>query len=220
MFHQILNFLRLKRQVPSAKWINDVHLAMKYTPDVIFLEQRPEWLVFIYGEDKLDHPANKRLVEAKYCLDGYTVSEYVLWKYHGGKDHWSWALPIDNPFNPGLKEDWNLRPGHLCRIKGQVFRCSTSTIFLLDEAYKNGVEFERRYVSLTVPYRFLLENNQGIKSVSERYEEIISAWMYIGNQKFWEQVMDGSFSPVRLYQPTNEIIKPYYSFERIEHEDE
>jgi len=201
---------------------------VQYTHDLPHLETVHPWLVFIYDGFMKHHPKHRRLLEmgAEYpnrripgketdpCF-GYTLNDYVLWKHSAGTR--SFAVPVDRPMNIYRnRPSWDLTGAQAFKIRGQIYEMSWKGIVELDEHYRNGVEFERRSVHVVQPFHYEIEDTNGNVSMSLRHEAFISCLMYVGIQKFWDEVIDGTFEPVHV-TPRQGGIPPYYYFTQYEY---
>lgn len=211
--------------VPSMKWVNDTHKALKYTPDVWFLEQFQYHHVFIYGPEQLDHLHHRRIVEDGFFTGniGYTCEPYALWKKRLGKE--SFAIPLDEEVGKIDGHEWGNEFAAASKqpIRGEIHTLTMDQIISLDEHYRNTVQFSRRRVLVSVPYRLLYETG-ATKLVTEKFTSIIPVNMYVGMQGYWENTFANSdnstFTPVRLYEPPKDSeLKKHYHFGTIEYED-
>lgn len=205
--------------------VADANDALRYTYDAPLLETQRRWLVFVYDGFQMHHPLHKKIVELGALnmnkdvnrddpVHGYTVSRMVLWKHMGKRVFPVPLYGVHKHFQNRPK--WDLTGGQGFAVKGQLFSLDWKGIAELDEFYKNGVEYQRHRVHVLIPYHYELEDTDGRISTSLRHETIINAYMYVGVQSYWDEHLDGSFAPVKVFPPKRGN-PPYYWFTNLEY---
>lgn len=217
------SFPSFSMSVPDPKWVNDMHKALQYTPDVWLLEQFERWNVFICGQEQQHHPHYRRIsAESNYQSPAYTTGKFSMWKKRLGNE--TFPIPLDDVYGDARHHEWGDLWGAPSKqiIRGEIHTMTMDQIISLDEHYRNTVQFSRRRVLLHVPYKLLYEAD-GKKHVSEMANEVVSAWMYVGLPGYWEHTISNSearaFSPIRLFDPITPNIAKHYYFGLIEYED-
>lgn len=213
-----MRWFKRKSLIIPPNILKEAEEQLKFTPDGHFLEQIPRWLIFICGNEQQGHPWCRKLgKDAVYKCPAYTSGEYVLWKYEGLKV--TFTVPLDETLKIYQNSpDWDLAGAPLKKVRGEIWEIGAETFYSLDQFYQNGIEFKRRRICVVAPYRYLMENSEGVKAVSERYEQLVPVWFYVGVQEYWDQLLDGMFKPVRLFRPEDDSIPVHYHFTKLEYE--
>jgi len=199
---------------------------IKYTPDIPFLESVHPWLVFIYDDLQWDHPRHQKLRAAGASFPnphrpnepvyGYTASEFAMWKHMDGQ----FTFPVCLDMPPERFKNtptFDLVGPSARHVKGQLWYMGWRGIAELDEHYRNGVEFQRRRVSILYDFYHQYETD-GRFSISMRKTEYVTAWMYVGIQEVWDDVLDGTFVPVKkVQQKFHPDLPPYYWFTKLDY---
>lgn len=192
-----------KMSVPSEFELEQAHSATEFTPDIVQLEGRARWLFFVYDRWKDGH-ADHSIFGGEAMNMGvvFTQDNFAMIKRSLGQD--SYPIPLDRaPFN--LPE---------APIRGELYAVPSGWINRLDTDKRNGVKFERRRVSVTLPYR-------GMRNISMVKYQSLRAFMYVGIQDFWEPLVDKDFflfDKVRTFEPKNTKFKEYYEFTKLEYD--
>lgn len=132
-----------------------------FTKDWQQLQHSPGWTFFEYGELKKGMPRHEHL----NCVPrshAYTVHTCPLWMMNDRQD----AFPIAAHIHPEL----GTRRSH---IQGELYQLPTETIPHLDAYRQNGVQFNRKRITVMLP--------SGVE---------IKAFAYVGNKKFWDPMFD------------------------------
>jgi hypothetical protein len=111
------------------------------------------------------------------------------------------------------------------RVRGELYLVDSKRIKELDKYKLNGVEFRRKPVDLLVPARHLVrvvnaDHNYEWQAVDRVVK--LSAWMYVGRFKYWEEFLDAGylFGRCQIHNPGKLIIPgSYYSFSELEYND-
>lgn len=211
-------------------------LENKFTPDLNILEMSEYQRVFVCDElmkPHFRHHVMKDIIGNEDPL--YAITRQVFGMVRRQMDHT--VVPLRRRFA-------NVS---LARVKGELYAVRSSKIPILDELKQNGLLFRRERVRLLLPYRTLTSvfdaNERDLYEHAARLspykETAISAWMYIGNAEYWEQVLlqhqderdgmiyfskkyamreNGLFLPktvkhyrqVKIYTPNNKQQEKYY----------
>jgi len=124
------------------------------TPDYQELEGAPGWLFFEYGEFKTGMPMHEKIQPGLRGL-GFTTQKLPLWVANRGKK--SFPIAVEYPHS-----------GPRSSIAGELYLIPTNIIPTLDTYRQNGVNFDRKLVSVN------LLNGDNIR-----------AFMYRGNKDHW-----------------------------------
>jgi hypothetical protein len=213
----LFNFGRKDYAVPPKEVFDDAYAATYHTPDVWNLCRRMQHNIFVYDETMYGMPQHSLIeTEAVRRAAAFTSKPFCLWKKKLGKA----SFPI--LLNPNGQEHESWRPA---RVKGVIYSVFTNTLIRLDNYKKNGVQFERKRIEVTVPNRRItvpkgkeVRGNQwdGVPVGFDR----VPVYVYVGINRFWDDQLDGgyTFSPVKLYTP-NDGRAPFYFFTTQEFED-
>lgn len=205
-----------------------------HTTDVLRLQQRANWLVFLYCDMQHKHP--RAIDQSDLVWEGFTKDHYTMWKNDLGK----LSHPVLFDF------DRRLSSVSHNKVRGEVVRMRTNRLIELDAERQNGVQFQRVRVQISVPH-FALVPDKGHTSILRKFEyqkgdyvkvpceQLIWAWMYISKPDFWLEdlrkvskikvttagrrndeallVLDNKVvSSAKRHLPNNENNEPYYYF--------
>lgn len=200
----MFSFMRHKIKVPGQEILQNVH---SYTPDLVSLQEKDSWWVFVVGEDKTGHHMSWLMDPAKRSWEAFTAKpDYIMWrKYLGQK---TVAVPLVADAVEYVKRmrlnGQAMFPS--ARIKGELFNIKPEHFLELDEYHENGVVFERKQIDVLIPYtgflefqelQFVLKKDKEGKEVKEYLGttvpaiktesriEHVQAWMYVGIPEFW-----------------------------------
>jgi hypothetical protein len=213
-----------------SEWFEEVANLAPFTPDLPFLERHETQLLFIC--DAMQQGMwNEHLVRdfsTSVLGIGFTRDPFVLWKKSLGK--YSDAIPLDVDYDPDnvttpefRKNYWDKIPG---RIRGEIRAVRPYRFMELDIDKQNGLHFQRRRVSILVPYREVGRRTKAgrMETFSEEKFEIVKMWMYVGIPDYFKDIIDlgSQYTPTRLYKPASPFLDPkpgpdyYYTFSRKE----
>jgi hypothetical protein len=230
MFRNILALIR-RHHIPVDR-LETFGTRLQYTTDAPLLETTSPWLVFVYDGFMKYHRQHSKLLDmgAKYPsrrlgngmhadpIYGYTTGDYVLWKHRDGPR--SFPIPLDHPMKLFQNRPvWDLTGGQAFKVRGEIYELPWEGIIKLDSFYQNGVAFERRRVGIMQAYHYELKDVDGRVSLSLRHETINSCWMYVGIQKYWDKILDGTYEPVHVF-PRKGGVPPFYYFTHHEYRSE
>lgn len=185
----------------------------RYTSDLHILERYERQKVFVYGSE-MERFSNHDLLgqDRVRISSAQTTDDYSLWRDKKEGNH------------PIALVDGLLIP---CPIKGELYSVSKSAILELDRYHRNGIQFNRKRVSLTIALRavkFIDERdlwsdrlrtplNRAVITLEVEPVEI-KAWMYVGVKEYWEPQLDAGyyFSPVKMFSPKNTTKPRYYYY--------
>lgn len=211
-------FRKKLQELPQAvAW----HNQYSRTPDLWYLNQHARQLVFIADDFKVGKPRHS-LIEGQLPIHPscYTLHNLTVYK----KDLGNHSFPL--PFEEGVDFDihgW-YKP-ELARMQGELYALPSSFLWkVLDIEKDNGVQFERKRVSITLPWREVTFNDdpaakvwvEKIPNISKDYIRTVRAWMYIARPEYWDDYIGVSLGtrPVSVYEHNSpkEWIKSYYKF--------
>lgn len=179
-----------------------------YTPDLPVLTLRAFHLLFVYDrmqKGQADHAFFGG--EAMELGTVFTKDKFALIKRDVGGD--SYPIPLDtSPFS--FDE---------LSVRGEMVLLPTPKLIELDTERKNGVKFERRMVTVTLPYR----RRSGSRLLPDLFFHNYKTWMYVGKADFWHQLCEEHsnfhmFDAVKKMSPNKNDIKEYYYFTKNEYE--
>lgn len=222
-----------KRKYTDLLYLKERARALtEYTPDRAVLEGFQFQLLFVYDETQRGHyEAEKLGNEWVWGATAYTANRYALWKKKLGLRTQAIAL---SPSIHDTFHGWaNQKGAPAARIQGELLVVTPNTIFGLDKYKENMVVFRRIRVHLIVPYReeiWLKEKNavehltgttfpRSLYYSEEKVVEV-KAWMYVGMQEYWSDLLDGGylFAPVKIYAPKKKELGIYSQFTKLEYE--
>ena len=138
----------------------------------------------------------------------FTKDKFALVKRTIGYD--SYPIPmVESPFSaPELS------------VRGELRLIPTDKLIELDTERKNGVKFQRRIVTVTMPYRRRTKSRLNIDLQFHNYK----CWMYVGVQDFWASIFNDHqnfhmFDAVARCTPNKQELKEYYYFSKSEYDD-
>ncbi len=189
----------------------------KFTPDLWRLEQYQRQLIFI-ADDLMTGHKNHTIIDDHLPIHPgcYTQKDFYVWE----KDLGDFSFPVPLEEEIKLFSRYNAEPA---RIKGELYAIPGIQFIELDTHKKNGVQFFRKRIPITVPYRHVKYSTSStalpferLPEISPDYTHTVSAWMYIGIQDYWKDLIgvDLGSKAVELYEhDTPKIwIKKYYKF--------
>lgn len=199
-----------KNVVPSPFYMEGVHSMSEFTPDIGILEQRNFWLLFVYDRWQQEHEDYPIMLgdASVPCGTAFTKEKFHMFKRRLGKD--SDAIALDST--------WSSVPSH--SVRGQLHLVESSHYTKLDTVKRNGVHFERRRVSLLMPYtQYGWKSDGGMWKLMKLQE--LRAFMYVGLHSHWDDLLDGGFlfDRVRSYKPNRKDLSEYFVFNKKEYFD-
>jgi hypothetical protein len=220
---RMFGLFKKKISVPSQDWRNYANAGTHFTPDIVSMEQHNHQLLFTPDELKRGHSKNSLISDGKFIAVGFTQSPFSFWEKQLGTD--SFPVPIQEKVFTDILRD--LPPS--CRIKGEIHALRPSNFLTVDEHKQNGVQFIRRRVKILIPSREIrtydLGDNypkalQGKKTIIlPEKVTIIRAWMYIGVQDYWKDLLDAGFSGFKAVNNYSKDDKPwltrYYDYPKV-----
>lgn len=213
----MLNFLRkpvINQQ--AVDWHNQYHR----TPDLWYLNQHARQLVFIADDFKTGKKRHE-LLEGQLPIHPscYTLNNFTVWKKDLGEH--SFPLPFEDGIDFEVHGWYKPEPA---RLQGELYAMPSSFIWkVLDIQKDNGVQFERKRASITVPYRevrFSDKPNAGvwdkIPTISKDNLRTIRAWMYVAKPDYWDDYIGVSLGtravPLFRHITPKVWIEEYYKF--------
>lgn len=201
-----------KREDPMwAQFRLEAEKKALLTPDLAELKTFSNVNVFVYNEIQSEQPQNELVSMGLYRGIGYTKqSDFVLYKKLLGKETFPFALQITEDQRLGMSSYLG-DPG---QIMGEVYTIPipAERIIALDEYMLNTVYFDRKRVTILVPFR--------TDPASDKFDmNEIEAFMYVGRQEFWNEQITKSDSNVlfaksqRLFANKEDNIGAYYTFD-------
>lgn len=195
---------------------NTVRDIKKYTPDYVELQQHKYQLLFCPDELMIGYHKNDLLGKSESLATAFTVDEYTMVKKRLGKQSQAITLKERNSMYPSLP------------IKGKLFAVRPYRFLEIDKYKENRVQFYRERVALSVPYsvkmwckeRDLLQRafNEKRQHIFQQDPAIVEAWMYVGVNDYWKELLDGGmmYPAVKQYHHLN---GGYYFFTKGEYSD-
>lgn len=214
-------FSKKEQEVPSNWDLQQAVDFAPFTPDIAIIQQKETQLLFVYDE-MMDGYSEFSLIKEHSIKLGtvFTNDMFVMYKRKLGED--SYAIALDESFFQAQRGI----------IRGELYAVKSPRFAELDTVYQNGVEFERRRVSVKMPYYHFgwrtKFNSEGCKVPDGMFKEYrtvdIKCFMYVGIQEHWHQMMgegEGFFlyERVRTFDPKNPDLKTYYHFSKLEYDD-
>ena len=213
----MLSWLK-RKEAPSQispEFIKRVSEDVEFTPDMWHLERRPLHNVFVY-DGLMKSYRHHHLLEggAMRIAKGFTkYSNYVMWKKDLSAETFPFVLETDldksNEFFFRFRNGGNCSHflGNPYLISGELYTMTANRIKELDKHMLNTVQFDRKRIKVTIPYR--LKSN-----ISERLSVDVGAFMYVGKMDFWADLISNDLcSPVKHYTGRDDL--KYYFFNEI-----
>lgn len=194
--------------VPNQWELEEAFDFAPFTPDIAILQTRQTQLLFVYDEVKKGFPEFGMIEEYSIPLGTvFTKDDFALFKRKLGKESYAFALD-EAPF----------KVPHTS-IKGELHAVQSMRFIELDTYMENGVKFERRRVTVLMPY-FYVGKRLGVPFKGYWLQEI-RCHMYVGINGFWTPALDEEFflfDRVKTFTPHNPDLKEYYYFSKQEYE--
>jgi hypothetical protein len=183
-------------------WVNKWRAKVQFTPDGNFLSQQAYQPFFVYDRLMEGYEEHGKISELVVPLTqiGFTVSRFNHWRKNLGKLSFPIALSTtDKPGNPPwadlVRETSWFKDAPPAIIRGIVYSIRSESFYELDRLYRNGVQFERKKVKISIPYRAKKENG------GAAYNLKLWCWMYVGKPDYWEDQLNNMFfSPVPIVE--------------------
>lgn len=208
----------LKPRIDSAAeaW----HQQYRRTPDLWFLAQHARQLVFIPDDFKVGKPKHD-LLEGQLPIHpkSYTLEEFIVYN----KDLGTHSFPL--PFEKGIDfEVHGWYKPELARIQGELYALPSPLIWkVLDIQKENGLQFIRKRVSITLPWREVKYNVAAdapmaskIPTISPDYLRTERAWMYVARPEYWDDYIGVALGtrpvPIFKHNTQKEWIEYFYRF--------
>lgn len=219
---------------PPRHHFFEVEGFVNHTPDFQRLQMYEWQLIFIPDELKKGHIYNHLLGEDKERLrfgPAFTRDKFAFYAKQLGRD--SFPIPLDPHFATihTLNRLTEQRGAPPARILGELYKIRPYQFLKLDKYRVNGIEFERKRVTLRFPYREVLWFKERMRAeilaghplekaiaLSLEKTQKIKAWMYIGKSDFWKPFVDeyayrnDILKPVKIFYPKRLNEEPYYNF--------
>ncbi len=198
-------FVRQHYSRSEMAFIDEANREVEYTWDEWRLS-RYEWQrLFIPDEMQRGYYRYPLIAEKSYfAYRAFTEESFTLWKKKLGAATYAIALP---------EAKYNIPLAH---IGGQVHIVRSEVFKELDKLKLNGVHFERKRVSVLIPFREQVTGRAaGHERVRRKY-----CHMYVGIPDYWNQQLDGGyyFSPCRrIENPHSKFVSDYYLFSKLEY---
>lgn len=214
----LLDMFKNGKSSPSLHEMEEAFRMSEFTPDIAILERRLCNMLFVYDEMQLGHREFSMIEEHAIPMGvAFTKDDFVLYKRKLSTLSYAFALD-DSPYRAPRTS-----------IKGSLFAIPRdedgSTRFIeLDTVKENGVKFERRRVTVIMPY-FYVGMRDG-KPFKGYWEVPIRCYTYIGVKSYWHPKLEAQgnengfflFDQVRTFTPKNPNLKEYYYFSKLEYE--
>lgn len=197
------------------------HRQHSRTPDLHYLEQHVRQNIFIPDDLKLGLP-NHKLIDGHLPVHPscYTLKPFTTWK----KDLGSHSFPL--PFEEGVDfEVFTRHKPEPARLQGELYTLPSHYFWkVLDIHKQNGVQFERKRVSISLPWREVTYSSDPnaavwvdkIPSISRDYVRTIRAWMYVALPEYWSDFIGVSLGtrgvPTYEHDTPKDWISQYSKF--------
>lgn len=207
--------------VPPPGWARAQ--VTQHTPDLIKIEQYNHQWLFLYDQFQQKLGRHSLPIQhARYGGVALSDREFSVWKRKSAVDQGPIAVAEGFTYIPRAQ------------VKGEVFLVNPSTLIMLDNLRRNGVEFIRRRMKIHVQYHDIVQVDDrdafaelmgirlqrgGVIAIPCSIE--LYAWMYIGKMDFWMSRLDAGYeyAPIQLMKPNSELKKPYYYFTNCEYNE-
>ena len=207
-------FAALKRLVSHPHrlelWHQRSMEETQYTPDIARLEISSHQPVFVYNGWMQRGRDHSQLEGAEYRGTAFTyMDNFAMFIHNLGRERsYPIALMGNDLVVPPegvsttktlkqLKASYGLVSGTKApprRLKGELFRVSSSHIVKLDNLLLNTVQFIRIKVPVVIYYRKSYWSKAAGSVVTNETEKHRNAWIYLGIRSYWDDLIDGGFS--------------------------
>ena len=206
----------------EARWLCD---QVRYSPDLGYLEQKEWQLLFAVEDFKRSHSRYSLIEDSVFVATAYSTRKFNYWVLEAGDERT--PIPMEN-FEEKAEQTIRYFPQPL-KVKGELHLIRTHQFLGLDTFKMNTVQFRRKRVNVILPYReqgIILNQDaegrelpialQGKKFfLSPEKVFVIRAWMYVGNPKYWDHLLDAGwrgFKPVNCYESRRPWLREYYDY--------
>jgi hypothetical protein len=214
---------RTSRQLNAALWDKTADRRSNHTPDLRYITDKEQFLVFVYDTMKTGYPDHSDLNSLEHVCSAMTKSdEYVLWVKDYQQDYTT-AAAVRAPLPDPNDKRYDPRKPDPGRIRGQLHVVRTETLFELDEKMANTLYFERKRINVELPWTG--NSMRKVRGMWVPCEEpqIVRAWAYIATADAIAEEQLRSVRPARRFTPiprehnTRKVNgKPYYDFTRFD----
>lgn len=215
---------------PDQEWFNLVESMVPHnTPDLAELENSECHPLFVCCDLKTHNHNHSKLKGMKRISWAFTQHPFSMRTMDKGPN----SYPI-----PMLGSERRKKVPYV-PIRGELYSVTNAKLVELDEFRKNGVEFERKRVTIIIPFKQIWFKDQRIaeNSMVKKHRTAdgnlkispvvgtskfafqgvfrLDAFMYVGCADFWSQLFDdGYLFPVTpMFETNTELIKRCYDYD-------
>jgi len=207
MLRKILNLFR-SNPLPSEKTLQEAALAAKHSNDIWELGHKEFVPLFLYDM----RPEVRKPID--YAIEGgvaFTVDQTFSMWHHEGQ-----PIVFQEKRVKGVPKLGSIFKGEPARIRGIALQVRPYQLYKLDALVQNMVQFERKRVTIDIPYHEVLYTGKDrLITTGEQHFKKIHAFMYLGLPSYWGDKMDGgyAFSKADLVNAdkNNPRIRPFYT---------
>lgn len=196
------------------------HQQYRRTPDLWYLEQHARQNFFFADDFKIGHKRHEH-IEGHMPIHPacYTLNEFTVFK----KDLGEHSFPL--PFEKGIDFDiYGWYKPELARIQGEMYSLPSQLIWkVLDIQKENGLQFIRKRVAVTLPWREVTWNGHAaaetwskIPTISKDCLRTVQAWMYVARPEYWDDYIGVALGtravPLFEHNTPKVWIEKYYKF--------
>jgi gamma-glutamylcyclotransferase (GGCT)/AIG2-like uncharacterized protein YtfP len=232
---------RTNTNIPSKEWWD--WATAHETDDINKLTRRNTHKVFLCDSLMKGHK-NHNIIGDLPHLPAFTHQNFNMWKKRDN----NLVLPLEERF---ISENQSEN-----RIRGELYFIPTELVVYLDKLYEKGIQFKRLRTNLEIPWRpSNWHRGDCIRPIQKYSSDTpkqcqawetgaswlekpaytrITAWMYVGNQEYWADIICGTgrstilksypsetksiitengtaYDEIPVMQP-NHNLKPYYFY--------
>lgn len=182
------------------------------TPDILELSQYQRQVIFVAddmmkGGKLFDYIEETSLTGRWPMSGGYTEEEFFFWQKSLGKE--SFPIALRNEVTGFCRN-----PPEKARIRGQLYSIRPYQFEKLDFLRDNQVQFIRERINILIPHsKTIYDRAHPIPEIITLMKTI-PAWMYIGVNAHWDDMLGGVFSskPIPLLDHHRPEIGKYYKY--------
>lgn len=207
---------QMQKEAETAKFFKQFGQDTKYTPDILTLERRARWSIFVHDDMLPGHRYHDMITETNLWgrranSGGYTLLNFHVWYKDLGKE--SFPVALREPIT-----GYQRNPTEPAPVWGQIYSIRGYQFKKLDFLRMNGVEFERIRVPIIVPidHKVIYDKARPIPSLTPPSFETVECFMYVGRWDFWNNQLGGFLPsrPIPLVEHRLPMIGKHYNYQR------
>lgn len=194
------------------------HRQNVMTPDLWKLIQYQRQLIFVADDMMRGHKNHALIADAAALAvthpTCYSLDKFTMW--HKDLGHHSFPILMEETYKPTAFNRW---PPELARVKGELYAIRPPQFIVLDKHRQNGVQFRRKRIAVTLPYRQVLYSKaRPLPEISREYVHTVQAWTYVGIPEYWDKQFGDLFRTSGIDLREHDVPRPwidkFYKFDK------